>query len=122
MIQNTAEIRHNILDQLEVALVTNGANVPTFGFVEINTWFSNLNSGEFHTPNGIVKVTEHGVKFTHSTDPTKSRILFEIGLDGTNIFQRRRAYETWMFFRFAPLNLIRFKELTAFANSMIRES
>lgn len=109
MIQNTAEIRHNILDQLEVALVTNGASVPTFGFVETNTWFSSLNSGKFYTPNGTVEVTERGVKFTHSNDPNKSRILFDIGLDGSNVFQRRRAYETWMFFRFAPLNLIRFK-------------
>lgn len=121
MTPNSIDVRHNILDALELMLLTETVNLPAFGFVEINTWFSNLDDRRFDTPNGSVKVTKHGVCFTHNTDPSKNRVLFELGLDGTNVFQRARAYETWMFFRFAPLNLVRFRELNEFANSLLRK-
>lgn len=120
MTLNTAEIRHKILDGLELRLLTDKVNLPAFGFVEINKWLSSLEDRQLSTPNGVVKVTPAGVVFTHVNDSTKNRILFDMGLDGTTIFERTRAYETWMFFRFAPLNLIRFRELTDFANCLTR--
>lgn len=121
MTLNSIDVRHNILDALELMFTTEKLNLPTFGFVEINTWFSNLDDRQFKTPNGSVRVTRAGVCFTHVSDASKNRVLFELGLDGTNVFQRARAYETWMFFRFAPLNLVRFRELNEFANSLLNK-
>lgn len=119
MIPSNTHIRHSILDKLELTLLTEEISIPSFGFVEINKWFSNLENRQFSTPNGCVEVTKAGVSFTHANDSSKNRILFELGLDGTTLHQRMRAYETWMFFRFAPLSLIRFRELTEFANLLL---
>lgn len=117
---NAAQIRHTLLDSVEFKAAICQLDLPTWGFTDVNQWFEKLESSKYVTPNGFVSYDKKGVYFEATSDSGDSRNLFELGLDTCNYFELQHTYRTWMFLRFAPLSCITSKEMSNWAQALLR--
>lgn len=117
---NAAQIRHTLLDGVEFKASICELGLPTWGFKDVNQWFDTLESAKFVTPNGFVSYDKKGVYFESTSNNGNSRNLFELGQDNCNHFELQHTYRTWMFLRFAPLSCIKSKEMSVWAQALLR--